>query len=345
MKVVFAPSIPWQGERDSFVPGKGPDPLILGRLLAEQGIESILMDPHERPWNPFAGRNTLLRSLDPVRAMQLSYSLPDIDAVVSVFEGAAATMGLLRPMARYRPKLLLWDIGLTDWRLRNRIIDFTLPRIDHLMVLGSNQLEYIAGHHAPCRSAAAIGHVIDTDFYRPSPLNPFGAIVSVGDDIGRDFATLAEATGDLDRQVIIKASRHPPTLSGKNVRVITERLSHIALRSLYVDASVVVVPTRHTPNACGVSTILEASASARPLVVTDNPGIRDFIVPGETCLVVPTGDPMALREAISRLLVEPETCSRLAANARKFALERCSYPVFARRLAAELKSIVHDRND
>lgn len=345
MRVAFAPSIPWQGDRDSFVSGHGPDPLAFSRSLASEGIESILMDPHARPWNPFAGRNTLLQSLDPLRALQLSYGHPGVDAVVSVFEGAATGMVLLRPLARYRPKILMWDIGLTDWHLRNRIIDFTLPRIDHLLVLGNNQLEYIARHHAPYRSASAIGHVIDTDFYHPTPLNPSGPIVSIGDDIGRDFETLSVATTDLNRPVLIKASRHPPKVSGKNVRVITERISYTALRSLYVDASVVVVPTRTTANACGVSSILEASASGRPLIVTDNPGIHDFIVPQETCLVVPEGDAAALRKAISRLLAEPETCSRLTANARKFVQEHCSYPVFAQRFATTLRSVVYGQND
>lgn len=340
MKIAFAPSIPWQRDRDTYQPGSGPNPLCLEQLLMNEGIESIIIDPHQRPWNPFGSSNTLLQSLDPLRALQIGYGYQGLDAVISVFEGAATSLGLLRPIALHRPKIILWDIGLTDWRLRNKIIDFTLPRIDHLMVLGKNQLDYIAIHHAPCRSASAIGHMIDTDFYRPSPLNMAGPILSVGDDIGRDFATLGRATQGLGRALIVKASRHPPELNGEDVRVIRERISHVALRELYEQASIVVVPTRTTPNACGVSTILEASACGRPLIVTDNPGIRDFIVPGETCLTVPDGDTDAMRSAVSKLLAEPQTCERLATNARVFAMEHCAYPVFAKRLAAELRFVV-----
>ena len=341
MKIAFAPSIPWMNDRINYKPGTSPDPTRLEQLLRDQEIESIIIDPHGKPWNPFAGKNTFLQSLDPLRALDIAYRQSDLDAVVSVFEGAATALGLLRPISRYRPKILMWDIGLTDWRLRNKIINLTLPRIDHLMVLGNNQIDHIARHYAPCRSVSAIGHVIDTDFYYPTPLNPTGPILSVGDDIGRDFHVLGVAATEIDRPVVIKASRHPPELTAPNIRVIKERISHIELRALYQQSSMVVVPTRVTANACGVSTILEASASGRPLIVSDNPALRDFIVPDETCLMVPTGDRQALTEAIRRLLAEPETCTRLARGAREFAEKHASFPVFARRLGNEIRRIAH----
>ena len=342
MKIAFAPSIPWLNDRINYKPGSSPDPTRLEQLLREQGIESMIIDPHGKPWNPFAGKNTFLQSLDPVRALDIAYRHADLDAVISVFEGAATTLGLLRPISRYRPKLMLWDIGLTDWRLRNRIIDLTLPRIDHLMVLGHNQIDHIAKRYAPCPSISAIGHVIDTDFYHPTPLNASGPILSVGDDIGRDFQTLGSAVAEIDRPVVIKASRHPPELTSHNIRVIKERISHIELRALYQQASIVVVPTRVTANACGVSTILEASASGRPLIVSDNPAIRDFIVPDETCLMVPTGDQQALTDAIRRLLADTATCTRIANGAREFAEKQASFPVFATRLGGEIRKIVHE---
>lgn len=342
MKIAFAPSIPWINDRINYKPGATPDPTRLEQLLREQEIESIIIDPHGRPWNPFAGKNTFLQSLDPVRTLDIAYRQSELDAVISVFEGAAATLGLLRPISRYQPKIMMWDIGLTDWRLRNRIIDLTLPRIDHLMVLGNNQIDHIAKHHAACRSVSAIGHVIDTNFYYPTALNPSGPILSVGDDIGRDFQTLGLAVAGIDRQVIIKASRHPPELITGNVKVIKERISHLELRTLYQQASIVVVPTRITANACGVSSILEASASGRPLIVSNNPAIHDFVIPDETCLMVPQDDPKALAEAIHRLLAEPTTCARLAAGAREFAEKQASFPVFATRLGKEIRTIVHE---
>src|SRR5262249_20848685 len=68
---------------------------------------------------------------------------------------------------------------------------------------------------------------------------------------------------------------------------------------------VVVVPLLDTANASGVGTVLEAMAMAKPLVVSASAGIRDFIVPGETCLVVPVGDDAALRDAVKRRIENP----------------------------------------
>ncbi|WP_168201783.1 glycosyltransferase [Phreatobacter aquaticus] len=47
--------------------------------------------------------------------------------------------------------------------------------------------------------------------------------------------------------------------------------------------------------------LLEASASARPSIVSDVPGCRDAVVDGETGFIVPAGDVAALAEAIAKL--------------------------------------------
>jgi GNAT superfamily N-acetyltransferase len=45
--------------------------------------------------------------------------------------------------------------------------------------------------------------------------------------------------------------------------------------------------------------LLEAAAAGRPAIVTDVPGCRDFVRQGETGWIVPTGDALALAEAIA----------------------------------------------
>src|SRR5881396_1464972 len=52
--------------------------------------------------------------------------------------------------------------------------------------------------------------------------------------------------------------------------------------------------------------IIEAMAAARPVVSTQLAGIPESVIPGETGLLVPPGDTMALAEALSRLIEEPK---------------------------------------
>lgn len=339
VQVLFAPSIPWLPDRSSFVAGAGPDPFKLYGMLEKHGISSRVVDPYPRPLNPFSTRNTLLQSIDPLRALRIGLRDRDVDVVVSVFEGAAASLGAMKSLLRLEAAIAMWDIGLTEWRLRNKIINFTLPRIDQLYVLGSNQVDHIQKQYARCRKISAIGHYVDTDFFTPRPVPEGGCILSVGDDIGRDFSTLVQATEAIDREVIIKASRHPPDATRQGLRVIRDRISYVALRELYWSSAVVVLPTRVTHNACGVSTLLEAAACGRPMVVSDNPGIRDFFVPDETCLVVPPHDAEALESAIRRLLGDVALRQRLAANARAFVEQNFTSDAFADRMAGALRCI------
>lgn len=57
--------------------------------------------------------------------------------------------------------------------------------------------------------------------------------------------------------------------------------------------------------------LLEAMASARPLVASDIPGYRDLVASGQEGLLVPPGDEAALAEALVRLLRDPGLRKRM----------------------------------
>lgn len=344
LKVLFLPPIPWLPYRQSFTPGTGPDPFELSKHLLELGITTEIVDPGHRLWRPFARHSTLLASLDPLRGLRVLLAKRKFDLIVSVFEGAAVSLLLLQHMMFLRTPIALWDIALTeDWALRERILDYVVPRVHSLLVLASHQKHYISGRWETRARVEVIGHQVDTTFFSPIPhhMNNDGPIVSVGDDAGRDFDTLLEALSDLPVDTLIKSrrdlqldkDRHP------RVRVISEWISHVALRALYAQSRIVVVPLTETLNAGGVSTILEASAMGKALIVSDSPVIRDFVVPGETCLMIPPRNAPALREAITLLLGDPAHASRLGQNARRFVEARFSIPVFAQNFGKALRQI------
>jgi glycosyltransferase involved in cell wall biosynthesis len=65
--------------------------------------------------------------------------------------------------------------------------------------------------------------------------------------------------------------------------------------------------------------LLEAAASARPMIATDVPGCREIVEPGVTGLLVPPRDAAGLADAVLHLLADPESCRRMGAQARKLA--------------------------
>jgi len=97
---------------------------------------------------------------------------------------------------------------------------------------------------------------------------------------------------------------------------------HDELQRLYARAAVVACPSRR--EGFGVA-CLEAMAHARPVVATSVGGLRDLVVDGETGLVVPPGDPPALRAALERLLGDRELRRRLGDAGRERARRHFSW--------------------
>jgi glycosyltransferase involved in cell wall biosynthesis len=93
-----------------------------------------------------------------------------------------------------------------------------------------------------------------------------------------------------------------------------------ALSRAYRRARVVVVPS-HWPEPFGLVGI-EAMGHGRPVVATATGGIPEWLVDGETGVLVEPGDARALTEALAGLLADPDRCARLGARAAAHVGER-----------------------
>lgn len=68
--------------------------------------------------------------------------------------------------------------------------------------------------------------------------------------------------------------------------------------------------------------VLEAQASGLPIIVTDQGGPMENILPGETGLVVPAGDAEALYQALVRLIADPKRLAAMGRSGRAYAETR-----------------------
>lgn len=96
-------------------------------------------------------------------------------------------------------------------------------------------------------------------------------------------------------------------------------------------AHIVVLPSYYREGVPKV--LLEAAATARPVVTTDWPGCRDAVEAGETGLLVPPRDVEALAGAIQRLIADSKLRRRMGRAGRALA-ERafCAHDVARRHL-------------
>lgn len=72
------------------------------------------------------------------------------------------------------------------------------------------------------------------------------------------------------------------------------------------------------------SALLEACASALPIVATDVPGCRDVVVHDINGLLVPPQNSRALADALEKLITNPNLRDQMGRSSRQFALEKFS---------------------
>lgn len=86
-------------------------------------------------------------------------------------------------------------------------------------------------------------------------------------------------------------------------------------------------------------TLREAQACGVPCIVSDIPGARDLISPGETGLLVPPGSAGALAEAIRSLRAKPEVLEAMRGATKDFIVRAFDPEAYARQFLNLFKSL------
>ena len=92
--------------------------------------------------------------------------------------------------------------------------------------------------------------------------------------------------------------------------------------SLLATADMFVLPSR---NESFPNVVLEAMASALPVVATAVGGVPELVDHGRTGLLCPPGDPQALADRVCRVMAHPDLAARLGAAARRDVQARFSF--------------------
>ncbi len=112
------------------------------------------------------------------------------------------------------------------------------------------------------------------------------------------------------------------------------------LRELYEKVSVAASPSLYEglPFA-----IMEFMAAGIPVVATDVAGHRDLVVHGETGLLVPPGDDLALADSLATLLEHPERARRMGLAGRQRVISCFGADVMAAKLVGCYRSLVEEQ--
>lgn len=296
--------------------------------LADSGFELNTIQPFGWPLNPFARMHNAYRGIDVLRSLRVLVEERKADLICAHLESAVVVL-LLRRIFGFRVPVLIWEVPWSPgWRFREIVSRLAIPRADHCVVFSSNQLDLLRDTFGDKIAATCVPFCVDTNFFRPQSLPDPNAryVWSCGLDVGRDFDVLLEASKGVDAHFRLKMSKRMdlsadafPNVSEENGYLPAEEF-----RDRYAKASVVVVSTKRTPNASGVTSLMESLAMGRPTIVSDNPALKDYLPPEGAGIVVPVGDAAALKKAILFLLDNPILAEEMGRKARQFAERRLS---------------------
>jgi glycosyltransferase involved in cell wall biosynthesis len=187
---------------------------------------------------------------------------------------------------------------------------------------------------------------VDHKFWRPCSAEPEELICSAGRE-QRDYPTLIEAMQGSTIPIVVAAASAWSTGMGVGTNaplpptMTVERLDYVRLRQLYARSRFVVVPLVDTDFQAGITTILEAMAMGKAVVVSDTRGQRDagVVRHGENGLRVSPGQPGELRDAIDYLWKNPSEARRMGEAARRDVAEHFNVDEFAGQVAAVIRSL------
>jgi glycosyltransferase involved in cell wall biosynthesis len=305
--------------------------------ICEAGVALSLTDDHLAPcWSTgvrgrlrrVAERTTtpFVQTLGARRAIALS------DTTLAMFESQGNALAMLRSLrvpSFRRPGYVIISCWLVRdlqrfGRLRKLAYRFAYRSVDRVVYFSANQTDVIARElRVPCNRLRNVHFGVDDEFFHEPNQPDEGFVLAVGRDAGRDWRTFLDAVRGLNARV--KLACREGALDGLAVPSNVEVLGYVdraTYRDLLQCARVVVVASEPRDYPTGQSVTLEAMACGRCCVVTETVAMSEYVLDGETALLVPPRDAAALRATIERALDDEALRSGIGARARQDVEER-----------------------
>ena len=231
--------------------------------------------------------------------------------------------------------------GAAPWRQHER---WLWPLAHHILCNSQNLQEYLVGAYGlPPERLTVIPNGVDTEFFQPPP-DGRGQAPPV-------LLSVARLVPDKDHETLLKAfglvsSRHPGAElwlvgNGPRRRSLERQTAELGLpgKVRFVSGAADLRPFYHRADLFVLSSVaealpnvvLEAMATALPVVATRVGGLGEAVVSGTTGLLVPPRDADALAGALARLLDDPEAGHSMGQRGRERVAEHFSFPAMVSR--------------
>jgi glycosyltransferase involved in cell wall biosynthesis len=255
-------------------------------------------------------------------------------------------------MGFIKSKIVYVSIGLperlerlpTPWL--NSLFRRALQKVDTIICYGWGEAEYLrkwmgAGGNKVC----FIPMGVDVNIFAPVP----GAaadidVVSIGRDSNRDYPLLIQFAADhpqLKVLVVAKKGQIPRTNPFHKNLQVREDIPFAEIKATLSRAKVVALPLYQNSYSGATTTLLQAMAMAKAVVVTRTSAISEgyFLKHGENVVWVEPGDQNQFSQAILDLLQDKQRTDELGQAARETALRHLCWRKYVQSLYCAFKKI------
>ncbi len=327
-----------------------------------------------QPWDQLAGANQALRTMSVDLAMTATASGADLVHSHTWYANLGGhlasllysvphvmTMHSLEPLRPWKAEQLGGGYALSSWCEK-----VAVESADAIIAVSSGmRSDVLAAYPAVTpERVVVIRNGIDSAEYAPDPgtavLDRYGvdparpAVIFVG-RITRQkgVPVLLRAAASLAPQaqlVLLAGQPDTPELAGEVTGLVTslqqtrsgviwipEMLPKREVIQLLSHATVFVCPSLYEP--LGIVN-LEAMACGTAVVGSRVGGIPEVVVDGETGLLVPPGDPVALAAALNALILDPARAAAMGAAGRKRAAAEFGWDTIAAQTAELYASLL-----
>ena len=272
------------------------------------------------------------------------------DVLVATTNNQVNTLALLRRLGRLKARVLGLVMGVAprDARRLRRTVTRRILREVSLAPISRGEETHLGTWLDPGQDLAYLPFGVDHAFWVPGEAETAGDgyVLSIGNDSGRDYATLVEAWRP-EFPLLKIVTRRPVPVAAANVEVIAgdwnrRLLGDDDVRRLVQGARFVVLPLRETIQPAGQSACLQAMACGRTVVMTRVSGLwdSDVMVDGKTCVLIPPASAADLRTAVEGLLAEPDRLVEIGRNARKAVETHFNLDIMAAALKSRIEKLL-----
>lgn len=279
-------------------------------------------------------------------------AIGDADVVWSTVDTVGIPLALLERARVVRTPFVYASIGLLE-----RIEQLRTPvaRRVYRRAIGSAAVVVAYGHAeahalrkwlAPLPLPPDVRFVpfgVDTEFFRPEAPRAEIDVLALGGDPRRDYALLAHVAGRLPTVAfsVVASSEQARGLAAAPPNVAVESdVPFAEVRRRLGAARVVALPVRDNRYSGATTTLLQAMAMARPVVVSRTAAIAEGygLVDGENCRLVAPGDEAAFAAALQELLADDDRAAKLGARARETVERTLGWPRYVDAIAEAISS-------